>query len=91
MPSVRYTDSFEKDPARLDVSIARRIIEKIEHLAQNPALGQPVSYLPKDLAGLKKYRIGDWRVLFWFDTQKDEIILYGIDHRSKVYKRFSLL
>ena len=88
MPSVRYTDAFEKDLAHLDAPVAQRIIEKIEHLAQNPALGQPVRYLPKDLVGLRKYRVGDWRVLFWLDARKDEIVLYGIDHRSKVYNRF---
>lgn len=31
-----------------------------------------MKYLPKDLEGLQKYRIGDWRILFWVDHKKKE-------------------
>ena len=89
MYKIRTTPTFERDIKKLDRSIARRIIEKIEQLANTPEiLKHPVTYLPKDLEGLQKYRVGDWRVLFWLDHQQKEIILYGVEHRSKIYKRF---
>jgi mRNA-degrading endonuclease RelE of RelBE toxin-antitoxin system len=39
------------------------------------------------LQGLQKYRIGDWRVLFWVDHQRQAITLYTVEHRSRIYKR----
>lgn len=89
MYSIRTTPTFDDDIKKLDRPIAQRIIEKVEQLAQNPILLRySLKYLPKDLQGLQKYRIGDWRVLFWADHQKKEITLYGVEHRSTVYKRF---
>jgi len=46
-----------------------------------------MKYMPKELEGLQKYRVGDWRFLFWVDHPKKEITLYGVEHRSRAYKR----
>jgi len=65
MYKIETTPSFDKDIKKLDRQIAKRIIEKLKFLAEHPELlGNRVRHLPKDLAGLQKYRIGDWRVLF---------------------------
>jgi mRNA interferase RelE/StbE len=89
MYQVKVTPTFEKDVKKLDSQIAKRIIQKIEYLAKNPKdLSSPIKYLPKELEGLRKFRIGDWRVYFWINDQKKEIILYGVEHRAKAYKRF---
>ncbi len=89
MYSIRTTSVFDDDIKKLDRPIAQRIIEKVEQLGENPVLlRHSLKYLPKDLQGLRKYRIGDWRVLFWVDHEKKEITLYGAEHRSNVYKRF---
>ncbi len=89
MYNLRTTSGFDKDLKKLDRSIAKRILNKLDYLAKNPKLAEPLEYLPKDLEGLKKFRVGDWRVLFWVDDNKKEIILYGVDHRGSIYKRFS--
>ncbi|PIU15230.1 type II toxin-antitoxin system RelE/ParE family toxin [bacterium (Candidatus Gribaldobacteria) CG08_land_8_20_14_0_20_39_15] len=66
MFKVKFTFNFEKDIKKLNRQIANRIIEKIEFLALNSEhLKNFVKYLPKDLEGLQKYRVGDWRILFW--------------------------
>lgn len=89
MYRIATTHTFEKDIKKLNHQVAKQIIEKIEYLAQHPELLRfRVKYLPKDLDGLHKYRVGDWRVLFWVDHQKKEITLYGVDHRGTIYKRF---
>ena len=89
MYQIKTTPTFDKDIKKLDRQIAKRIIKKIELLAKNPKLLRySVKYLPKDLEGLQKYRIGDWRILFWIDHKKKEIILYGVDHRKLIYKKF---
>jgi mRNA interferase RelE/StbE len=89
MYKVKITPTFESDVKRLDKSVAKRIIDKIEFLAENPELLKNyLKYMPEDLEGLQKYRVGDWRVLLWADHKKQEITLYGVDHRKKIYKKF---
>ncbi len=88
MYKLTSTLSFEEDVRRLDRPVAKRILDKLEHLANNPSLAKPVQYLPKDLQGLQKYRVGDWRVFFWLNHKAKEIVLYGVKHRSLVYNRF---
>lgn len=86
---LRATSFFEKDIKKLDQHIAKRVIEKLEFLAAHDEIpGQLVAHVPKELIGLRKYRIGDWRVLFWIDQRKKEMILYGIEHRGSIYRRF---
>lgn len=87
MYSLRTTPDFDRDLKKLDRFIAKRVLGKLNYLANNPNLAEWVEHLPKDLTGLKKYRVGDWRVLFWVDDNKKEITLYGVDHRGSVYKK----
>lgn len=89
MYRIKTTPTFDRDIKKLDRQIAKRIIKKIEWLASQSKLPDlSVKYLPKNLEGLQKYRIGDWRILFWVDEKKKEIILYGVAHRKEIYKRF---
>lgn len=88
MYQIETTPTFDKDIKKLNRQIAKRIIEKVEWLAKHPELlRSPMQHTPKDLEGLQKYRVGDWRVLFWVDHQKKEITLYGVDHRGTIYKK----
>ena len=85
---VETTPTFDRAFKRLDSSTARQVISKLKWLSAHPEiLHQPMRYLPADLHGLQKYRIGDWRVLFWVDHTKELITLYTVEHRSQVYKR----
>jgi mRNA-degrading endonuclease RelE of RelBE toxin-antitoxin system len=70
---------------KLDKKTAARIMDKIDYLA---GLGGPPGVLltkvPKKLKGLRKYRVGDYRVLFW--TDEEQLTVYSIGHRSEIYK-----
>ena len=88
MYKIVYTKTFEKDFKKLDKSVVRRIIDKISETAENPHNFQPLKYSPKNLQNLYKLRAGDWRILFWIDHENKTIILYIIEHRSKIYKNF---
>ena len=84
---VEQTPEFERDFVRLDPETARCIRAKIEWLAEHPeAIPAPMQHLPRDLAGLRKYRIGDYRVLFWESRQQRVLTLYGVEHRRSVYR-----
>jgi mRNA interferase RelE/StbE len=83
---VETTPHFERDFKRLDPQTGRRIIKKVEFLATHPELlSQPLQGLPADLSGLHKYRIGDYRILFWVDHVRHLITLYKVGHRSAIY------
>ena len=84
---VEQAPEFERDFARLDPETARRITAKIEWLAEHPeAIPAPMKHLPRDLAGLRKYRVGAYRVLFWASHAQRLLTLYGVEHRRSVYR-----
>ncbi|MBL7156102.1 MAG: hypothetical protein ISS87_00670 [Candidatus Pacebacteria bacterium] len=71
MYQIKTTSTFDEDIKKLDCQVAKRIIEKIEYLAEYPELLKfSIKYLPKHLKGLQKYRIGNWRVYFWVNHKK---------------------
>jgi mRNA interferase RelE/StbE len=85
---VLTTPEFERDYSALPSDIVGRIDEKIDRLATHPELARfPLKGLPESLKGLHKYRIGDYRVLFWPDHEKKEIVLYAIAHRREIYRK----
>lgn len=86
MYKVVYTKTFENDFKKLDKSISRRIIAKINELSQNPQSIKPLRYSPRNLQKLCKIRVGDWRILLWIEHKQKTIILYSIEHRDKIYK-----
>ncbi len=89
MYRVEVTANFKKDIRSLERGLSTRILNKIEWLARHPeAIRYPLKYLPQDLEGLHKYRIGDYRLLFWVDHDSKVLTLYGIKHRRSVYDKF---
>lgn len=85
---LRYSDHARKDLLACDRTIARRIVEK---LADNVNLTDPLSRakaLTGELAGVYRYRVGDYRVLFEVNEQNEIVILMvlRIKHRKDVYR-----
>lgn len=88
MYTLETTPQFDADVEQLDPPVALRILKKLKWLGENPdALRFGLKHMPDDLQGLQKYRIGDYRVLFWVDHAAQKITLYGVEHRRSVYKR----
>lgn len=88
MYRVEATRQFREDLERLDRAVAKRILDRVEWLAANTeALPGPLKNLPKDLKGLHKFRVGDYRVLLWMDRGEQVLTLYGVAHRREIYRR----
>lgn len=90
MYQIQFTPEFERDFKKLDRHIAKKILDRVYWLSENMEsvkIGE-VAFVPKDLSGLKKYRFGDWRLLFWLDRKDRAMVLYGIEHRKSIYRRF---
>jgi mRNA interferase RelE/StbE len=46
-------------------------------------LGEPLS---GDLKGLRKIKIGDYRIVYFVDTDKVIIIVVKVWHRNEIYR-----
>ena len=80
--SVVYKKSVQRDLKRLPKAEAKRILDRIEHhLVRNPA-SYPV--LKGPFAGLRKFRIGDYRVVY--ALLGADILILRISHRRDAYK-----
>ena len=79
--SVRYKSSVKRDLKRIDKSEARRILDEIERdLGENPERHPP---LKGQFAGLRRKRIGPYRVIF--AILGEEVVVLRIGHRREVY------
>jgi len=84
--ALKFTPEAEDDLAKLDRSIRKRIIEKLDWFQAN--FGQIIP-LPLEDAwqGFFKLRAGDWRIIYEIIQEGKIIKIRIIDHRSKIYKR----
>lgn len=81
------TPTFERDFQRLGREVQSRIKNKLNWLAHHPDTPLPLlRNMPDDLAGLRKYRVGDYRILLWADHSNLVIKLYSVGHRSTAYR-----
>lgn len=81
--NIVYKKSVQRDLKKLPKAEVGRILDEIErHLAKN---ADDYPALKGLFAGLRKYRIGDYRVIYVV-LEKDVLIL-RIGHRRDVYKR----
>lgn len=85
---IRPHHAFERPFSRLSRKLKERVIDKLEFLAAHPeTIGPPMSYLPADLRGLRKVRVGDWRVFYWIDHAQQNIVPYDVSRRDTAYKK----
>lgn len=84
MYKVSYIDSIESDLKKLDKSIVKKILNRIEtYLAKDPqGLGKP---LKGDFQGYWRYRWGDYRVIYKISEKEILIFILRISHRKEVY------
>jgi mRNA interferase RelE/StbE len=84
---IETTRRFERDFNKLDPSISHRVMKKIDQLAAHPeAVTQRLRNPPPDMAGVHKYRVGDYRILLWVDYQAQVLTLHAVAHRREIYR-----
>jgi mRNA interferase RelE/StbE len=75
----------EKVLGRIDGPMERRIRNRFVQLAEDPfdpRLSAPLV----ERAGIRKSRVGGWRILFTADRDAKVIYILTIDTRGRVYK-----
>ncbi|MGD0653550.1 MAG: type II toxin-antitoxin system RelE/ParE family toxin [Thermoguttaceae bacterium] len=80
---ILYKTSVSRDLKRLSKAEIGRILNQIDRVLSKKADSNPV--LKGQFAGLKKYRIGDYRVIY--SILGDDILILRIGHRRDVYKK----
>lgn len=84
--SIRIKQSAAKALARIDRPERQRIIDRIDLLRDNPGAG---SVLKGELSGLRRVRVGTYRVVYEIRDQELVILVVRIGHRREVYRRNS--
>jgi len=80
--NIVYKKSVYHDLKRLDKLKAKIIMDKIEkELSEN---ADKNLFLKGDFAGLRKFRIGNYRVVY--AILKNDVVILRIRHRKDVYK-----
>lgn len=83
MVKIEWADGATKDLAKLDKTIARRILRKITWFSNNFERVMPEP-LTGELKGTFKLRVGDWRVVYTIEG--DTTVIQFIGHRREIYK-----
>ena len=86
MYRVRLLDTATKELAKLDKSVARRIIERVNWLAENLKSVQ-LKTLTGEFEGLFKIRVGDYRVIYELIHNEQMIVVHAIGHRREIYRK----
>lgn len=83
---IRFTKQADKALRKLDKAIAGRIIdllEEVSHLDDPHVRGKG---LTGNLAGLWRYRVGDYRVVCSIEANELVILVVDLGHRHQIYK-----
>jgi mRNA interferase RelE/StbE len=81
--SLQIKSSAFKELKRINKPQRIRIIAAIEQLPTNPWTGKS---LKGELSGLRRIRVGDYRVVYEIHKQQLVILVIRIAHRQDVYR-----
>lgn len=86
MFQVEFTAGAETDLARLDKPVAQRVLKKLRWVAENFEAITPET-LTGEWQWVFKLRVGDYRVLYTCDREKEKLVVHFVRHRREVYKQ----
>ena len=82
-----YAVHIKRSAAKALQTIGRderlRLIEAIDRLADHPAAG---SVLKGELSGLRRLRVGSYRIVYEVQAQELVVLVVRIGHRRDIYR-----
>ena len=82
--SIRIKESAAKELRRVAETDRARIVAAIDRLAEIPHLG---AALKGDLRGLRRLRVGDYRVVYEIRDDELVVLVVRVAHRRHAYRR----
>ena len=79
-----YKPGFLKDAAKLPNDVKKRFLIAVEHIRQDP-----FAVSARKLVGhaqLYRYRLGDYRLVYYVDRELNKVIFLLIAHRKDIYR-----
>jgi mRNA interferase RelE/StbE len=80
------SDRATKDLDRLDRKSQHRILSRLDQISEAP-LEPRFSSVLVNQAGLRKSRVGGWRIIFTVDEENRIVYIVTIERRGQVYQR----
>ena len=72
--------------AEADQPLARKLARCFEQLEKEPRRHNAIKLLTGDLKGFRRYRIGQWRVVYEIDDSTQTVYVLSVAHRREVYE-----
>jgi mRNA interferase RelE/StbE len=72
--------------AGADKALARKLARCFAQLEREPRRHNNIKRLSGKLAGLLRYRVGDWRVVYRVDDKTSRVLVLVIAHRREIYE-----
>jgi mRNA interferase RelE/StbE len=72
--------------AEADRPLAQKLARCFAQLERDPRRHNNIKRLAGQLAGLWRYRVGDWRVLYRVEDRTRQVHVLLIAHRSEIYE-----
>ena len=85
MYTIEYLESVKTDLKTISKADKSRLKKAIEEkLAKNPVeFGKPLQY---SLKGLRRLRVGNYRIIFKIQETNDTVLIVKIGHRKEIYE-----
>ena len=85
MYKIEYHGDIQKDLKSISKADKNKIRKAIEaKLVHNPIeFGKPLQY---SLKGLRRLRVGDYRVIFKIEQEEQKVFIVKIGHRREIYE-----
>lgn len=85
MPAKLFVTSrnLDKQLSKLPLKINIKVVQALKQLKQNPLTG---AKLGGKLSDNYKLRVGDYRIVYKFDSKESRVSVVKIEHRQGVYK-----
>jgi len=80
---LKFTSTAKKTYKRLPQKVVPRVLKALEIIADEPFSGLP---LYGEFEGKRKFRVGDWRIVYQFFKKEKMVVIFKIESRQGVYK-----
>ncbi len=83
---IRFEDSVEKQLKKLGANASKQIMTYLKKIISYENPMQQADQLKGNLAGLYKFRSGDYRIICSIIEKEITIVVVDVGHRRNIYK-----